>query len=41
MATARTQLEAFLGTRPSRHAQEREPQEPLRLLARAGTTLHI
>jgi type VI secretion system protein ImpC len=35
MATARTQLEAFLGTRPSRHAQEREPQEPLRLLVLA------
>lgn len=35
MANARTQLEAFLGTRPSGQTQAREPQEPLRLLVLA------
>jgi type VI secretion system protein ImpC len=35
MATARTQLEAFLGTRPAGHAQPREPEAPLRLLVLA------
>ncbi len=32
MADPRTQLDAFLGTRPVGTAQAREPQEPLRLL---------
>ena len=35
MATARTQLEAFLGTRPAGHAQPRETEAPLRLLVLA------
>ncbi len=32
MATTRTQLEAFLGTRPAGIARPRQPEEPLRLL---------
>ena len=35
MADPRTQLDAFLGTRPVGTAQAREPQEPLRLLVLA------
>ena len=35
MATARTQLEAFLGTRPAGSAQPREAQDPLRILVLA------
>jgi hypothetical protein len=35
MANARTQLDAFLGTRPAGSAQPREAQDPLRILVLA------